>query len=128
MRFKYSYDAYFKHIYDVSSFNIISNVNTLSNLRINTGFHILPNNFKTFWLSGEKVYNAIVKCMASRSGLCINQSFQIFSRRFVANSLFYMIISSCFFFAVYNSGQKLSRQTRKTESYLTPQVMNNQFK
>ena len=28
----------------------------------------------------------------------------------------------------YNAGQKLSRQTRKTASYLTPQVMNNQFK
>ena len=28
----------------------------------------------------------------------------------------------------YNAGQKLLRQTRKTASYLTPQVMNNQFK
>ena len=28
----------------------------------------------------------------------------------------------------YNAGQKLSRQTWKTASYLTPQVMNNQFK
>ena len=28
----------------------------------------------------------------------------------------------------FNRGQKLLRQTRKTASYLTPQVMNNQFK
>ena len=28
----------------------------------------------------------------------------------------------------YNAGQKLLRQTRKTASYLMPQVMNNQFK
>ena len=28
----------------------------------------------------------------------------------------------------YNAGQKLLRQTRKTASYLTPQVMNNQLK